>query len=90
MNASLVGTDQNQTIERPCKIISVMLTPAAGADATLSIFPSKDVNAANPLVFRASGDATTQVSFRDGVAFSSGLTAVPSNMDSFVIEYGAE
>lgn len=87
MKASLVGFVNSQEIERACILKSVTLTPSAGVDATLSIFDGKVITGSTPLVIRASGNATIQISLGDGIPYPMGFTADPANADCFVIEY---
>jgi hypothetical protein len=87
MKRYLIGSDQTQALGDDVKITDITLTPAEDADATLTIFKGLNTTTVDPLVIRASGNATNQVTFEDGIFYPSGLVAIPVNMDSFVIGY---
>lgn len=87
MAAHLVGSDQTQNVNQSVRIYSVLLTPAVGVDATLTIYRGQDISVADPLVIRASGNMTSQVDWQTGIEYSNGFVVVPVNVDSFVIGY---
>ena len=83
----LFGATRQEEIDHSCILFSITVTPTVGADGVVKVYRYTDENADPLMTIRASGNSTNEITFPSGVPMTGGLTAVPTNVESFIIGY---